>query len=229
MIKINKKGQGLIEVITAIYVIVIGLLSIMNLVVFNIQLGGLNNDILVASNLAREGVEVVRNVRDGNWLSGISWDNNLVFPDDITPLNESNPKNSFYIYNNYLYGSEFSYSILPTGISLAKCMSDQSPICKLGIIKKQGSPNIKFYDILGSNNSSNIESSHFYRIIYINEICLVNADPNNYQEIIKSGFKQHCSSDGYSKIGIQVISSVSWNYSFGTKKIEVEDRFYNWK
>lgn len=32
---------------------------------------------LIASNLAQEGVEIIRNIRDTNWLNGAAFDNNL--------------------------------------------------------------------------------------------------------------------------------------------------------
>src|SRR3989338_965210 len=38
---------------------------------------------IIANNLAREGIEVVRNIRDSNWLGGQDWDNSLVDPGGV--------------------------------------------------------------------------------------------------------------------------------------------------
>ena len=66
-----KKGQGLLETIVAIGVILTGLVSVMTLVISNLT--GAREAALryQAVNLAREGIELVRNKRDSNWLAGI--------------------------------------------------------------------------------------------------------------------------------------------------------------
>lgn len=67
---INQKGQGLLETIVAIGVITVGLVGVFTLVIGNSNRQRENRDRLVGINLAREGVEVVRNLRDSNWLAG---------------------------------------------------------------------------------------------------------------------------------------------------------------
>lgn len=74
-----KAGGGftLIETIVAVGIIVIGMFSALMLInrslfyVSNIQ------DRLVAANLTAEGLEVVRNIRDNNWLQSLSWNSGL--------------------------------------------------------------------------------------------------------------------------------------------------------
>jgi|SRR3989344_2217890 len=77
--RFSQSGFTLMETIVAIGVIVVGLVSALTLVntalfyVFNI------NDRLIATNLAAEGIEVVRNIRDSNWAQGggIAWNSGL--------------------------------------------------------------------------------------------------------------------------------------------------------
>jgi len=61
-------GFTLIEIMAAILVMVIGVLGVFALVPMGITVGGENADRFVASQLALEGLEIIRNIRDTNWL-----------------------------------------------------------------------------------------------------------------------------------------------------------------
>jgi type II secretory pathway pseudopilin PulG len=64
----NKLGFSILEVVVAILIITIGMIGVSSLVIQNIQAQYINKNILVASGLAQEGLELVRNIRDLNWL-----------------------------------------------------------------------------------------------------------------------------------------------------------------
>ncbi len=64
------RGQTLIELLAAFAIIASGLMAVMGLVISNRTLSQANADRLVATNLAREGLELVREMRDSNWLAG---------------------------------------------------------------------------------------------------------------------------------------------------------------
>ncbi len=71
-------GQGLIEVIVAIAIIASGLTAALSLTSTATRGSRVSTKQIVAANLAREGVEVVRNIRDSNWLQGNNWLTGLV-------------------------------------------------------------------------------------------------------------------------------------------------------
>lgn len=73
----NIKGFSLVEVLVVISVMTFGLLGLVSLVKQNIQVQSVNKNFLIASMLSQEGLELVRNIRDENWL-----DENLTGPDD---------------------------------------------------------------------------------------------------------------------------------------------------
>jgi len=81
-LKQNKNGFTLIEVLAAIIVIIVGVVGVLALIQQTITYTALSSSRLVASYLAQEGIEIVRNIRDGNWLeqrtnSAISWTDGL--------------------------------------------------------------------------------------------------------------------------------------------------------
>jgi len=75
----EKKNLGftLIEIMVAISVFSVGILGVYALVPAAIFLGAENSDRFVASQLALEGLEIVRNIRDSNWLEQTNTPSNL--------------------------------------------------------------------------------------------------------------------------------------------------------
>ncbi|MEA3464156.1 MAG: prepilin-type N-terminal cleavage/methylation domain-containing protein [Patescibacteria group bacterium] len=65
----KQPGFSIIEVIAVIFIIAVGLTGILSLIVQNIQAQYINKNALIASQLAQEGLELIRNVRDENWLA----------------------------------------------------------------------------------------------------------------------------------------------------------------
>ncbi|OGE87571.1 MAG: hypothetical protein A3J07_05025 [Candidatus Doudnabacteria bacterium RIFCSPLOWO2_02_FULL_49_13] len=74
----NQIGQSLIETIIAIFVLTTALTTGLSLAIYAFSSSSLTQNEIVAANLAREGIEVVRMMRDSNWLAGdvkgSSWD-----------------------------------------------------------------------------------------------------------------------------------------------------------
>ena len=77
-----KKGFTLLEVLLAIFVITIGVVGVSLAIQQAVSFTAFSTSKLTAIYLAQEGIEVVRNIRDTNWLEertnpGISWDDGL--------------------------------------------------------------------------------------------------------------------------------------------------------
>lgn len=67
-------GFSILEVIIAILIISIGMIGVLSLITQNIQVQYISKNDLIASQLAQEGMELVRNIRDTNWLTaGNDW------------------------------------------------------------------------------------------------------------------------------------------------------------
>lgn len=65
-----QSGQSLIETILAIFILTTTLTAGLGLTIYAFSSSTTSQNEIVASNLAREGVEAVRMMRDSNWLAG---------------------------------------------------------------------------------------------------------------------------------------------------------------
>ncbi|KKQ60318.1 MAG: hypothetical protein US81_C0024G0005 [Parcubacteria group bacterium GW2011_GWE2_38_18] len=70
---INNQGFSIIEVLSVIAIITMGMLGLLSLSTQSIRYQYINKNNLIASQLAQEGIEGVRNVRDNNWKNGATW------------------------------------------------------------------------------------------------------------------------------------------------------------
>lgn len=97
---LNKKNKGftLVETLVALAVVSTALMGVSTLIISNIFNARAVQQNLVAGNLAQEGLEVVRAIRDNDWLSGnnfgdalpdglyrVQWNDLNLRPIDINP------------------------------------------------------------------------------------------------------------------------------------------------
>ena len=87
----TQAGQSLVEMIVALAIILTGLIGALTLTISNLSASGEAGTRVVATNLAREGIDVVRNIRDTNWLKNSSWDDLLYDGADYTAIAVFNP------------------------------------------------------------------------------------------------------------------------------------------
>lgn len=73
-----RQGFTLIEAIVAIGVISVGFVGSLVLISKSSSQSAILKDRVVAAHLAEEGLEVVHNIRDTNWLKGFDWRSGLV-------------------------------------------------------------------------------------------------------------------------------------------------------
>jgi len=73
MFKFNQKGFTLLELLVAIFVIVIGLIAAYKVASYPLSQVSVSMNRLTAAYLAQEGIEIVRNIRDTNWIQGENW------------------------------------------------------------------------------------------------------------------------------------------------------------
>jgi Tfp pilus assembly protein PilV len=118
-------GQGLLEATIAIGVVLVGLIGTVTLTTSSIISSGESENRIVAANLAREGIEAVRVIRDSNWLVGpsLAWDtglNHVSYPGAITKLDPTTLRWSLYFISSTDFSNAFTklYRDTDTGLYL---------------------------------------------------------------------------------------------------------------
>lgn len=71
-------GFTIMEIVVVVFIISLSLTGIMSLVVQNVQVEYINKNMIMASQLVQEGLELVRNKRDNNWLAGSGWKTGII-------------------------------------------------------------------------------------------------------------------------------------------------------
>ncbi|MFA5124511.1 MAG: prepilin-type N-terminal cleavage/methylation domain-containing protein [Patescibacteria group bacterium] len=197
----NQSGQSLIELIVSIAVITIGLFSVWFLFLVNFNAVKESEMRIVAANLAREGVEITKNIRDSNWLRMARnipdetylwlWDRGLgdgVYTVDykggLSEVTANQSGKLFYDADGY-YSAQVSddtsfFSRLITLTSI--CCNDNNP------------EDLKCDDTTYSSPADD------------------GGCPNNTL-----------------KIGININSRVIWTYSGQPRQLTVEDQLFNWR
>lgn len=195
----NQRGQTLLEVIIAIFIMVFGIISIVSLAVMSSAMSRSSTHELVATNIAREGIEVVRNKRDSNWLSIEKGDNINLYDglhnaQDYTAILEFVPG-----------ASDWFFHFQPDNISNnpAKMHLDTDNIY-----------------IQRLNVGITFRETPYRRLISMFPIC-----DNGSEYIVAEG----ASCAAGQQIGIQVISHVQWQESGDTKDKILEEKMYDWK
>lgn len=123
----NRKGFTLIEILVVIFIFSAGILTVYRVIPGIVNITTINSSRVTATYLAQEGIEIVKNVRDGNWLQGAAWNadfspclvpNSCEFDYDCasstTPGEGTNPcfkaySSSHYLKNNNTTGF-FNYN-----------------------------------------------------------------------------------------------------------------------
>lgn len=241
------RGQGLLESIIGIGVILAGTIGAITLVSSTIRAGRTSNNQIVAASLAREGIEVVRTQRDSNWLkiqanedtdsgtSGIQLDTFSGIFDPVGGRHLVVPQLSSvgaWQLRFLQVGGDFS---IDCGFPGRPC----SNVCWLATPA--------MYRQRDACPSGNDQLTVFRRLLEIDPVCREDdspADgvpdvgsaaaerivglPNSSGSGAVDGDGQACAANEI-MVGVRVLSRVQWSEAGGTKRVELEDRLYNWK
>lgn len=216
----QQNGFTLLETIIAIGIILFGLLSILALSTSSLVVSGVSSDEFLATNFAREGMEIVRSVRDSNWLA---------YDTDSTTE-----------WNAGLYATGADYTsivILPTPVSAVQSLGfipdafgDTCPGAGgstydcTAIWYDSTSEGYFQTESLGFDSTVYTETN-FSRLVYTNPICRLDSD-ETVETVITSG---SCAA-GYTQVGADVIVEVQWpGRNNVTSTYSLEEYLYDWK
>lgn len=210
----NKKGQSLVELVIAIGVITVGLFSVWNLFLSNFNGEQESGARILSVNLAREGIEIVKNIRDSNWLA--IENNNSCSHNGFT----SDPCN----WDSGLSGdgSGVIANILSDDVYIdysADTISDSKTR-----IYRDPSPGLYSHDSSG-------QATTYRRLIEMKNICCADTDVNLKCDDFSIDFTVEDTACQILelKVGVDVKSTVSWVIKGQTRQLSVEERLFNWK
>lgn len=161
----SQKGFTLVEILAVIFVIAVGITGVFSLIQTTISSSRLISQQLTATYLAQEGVELVRAVRDTNWLEDrfedTAWDEDLnqgEYQLDYTDLEEGETPEDPAIepYGDYLKldGEGYNYDTgdktrFKRKITVEKLNSDKMKVTAEVFFNFQGAPrSVKSQEIL---------------------------------------------------------------------------------
>lgn len=85
-----KNGFSLLESLIAITVLMVGVSSAIAALNQSVALSPKIKNKVIAAHLAQEGIELVRNIRDNNWIQGLAWNDNLTAGSGCVQYNKNN-------------------------------------------------------------------------------------------------------------------------------------------
>lgn len=95
----NKEAFGIVELVVSLLILSIGITAVMALM-SRIVIAGMRSEASIVSlNLAREGIEAVRNIRDSNWIAGRRWDTGFYNNTDYSGVIIFNPSSRHWEIN----------------------------------------------------------------------------------------------------------------------------------
>lgn len=205
----KQKGQTLIEGMVAIFIIVIGIIGSLVLALSAFSSSVESEEQVKATNFAREALEVVRNIRDTNYLKRVD-DPDINFDTGL----ESSPNNYrarvLFDQNNNAWQLEILYN---TSFDPRNC-----PVGKTCQLFRDESTGV-------FNHDENGIQTNFYRILELNNICRQYVTPGTFYFETDG---QPCD-DGYFKAGISVLVKVLWIENGQERSLTLEDHLLDWK
>ncbi|MBP9748633.1 hypothetical protein KBD18_00350 [Patescibacteria group bacterium] len=203
------RGQGLLEMIIAIGILTTGLLSTMTLTTASLSATKDSETRLVASNLSREGIEVVRSLRDTNWIIGQSWNVGL-----------------FGVGNNRTATLLFAPGVTPawTLDFAVQAVTDPEAAVFLGTAPGSLAEHVYLQGAGGSMPQGTAQTM-YARLLSLFPIC--RNDASGVETVVPG--EQSACAGGETEIGIDVLSTVMWRVKQQQHTVTTEEKMYDWR
>lgn len=204
----DAQGQSMMEGIVAIAILMSAAIAISALAISSIRGGSFSRNEMLATQLAKESIEVARAFRDANAL-----------------YNQAHPTNR-RAWDAGLGIGEFS--ILEFRRNSYEQPELREPLWKLTAVANGGgcvntgrcrlfwNPRHGLY----THEATDGIATSFYRFVQINEIC-------DGHQVLAGG--ETCENLGKKKIGRQLISEVRWTEQKNSRQLRLEEHLYDWK
>lgn len=158
----NKLAFAIIEILVWIFIFSLWLVSIYAIIVSTLRMNDYNSNYIVATSLAKEQIELIKNIRDTNYMN-------------LKPYNLKNPEwtsftsiDKFELWHNYIIENDFlnNIGVKVTDIT-AWFVEWESNIGDMDDYRLcLSSQNLYTYDC----NDWNSKKTNFYRFLYVEEL-----------------------------------------------------------
>lgn len=196
----QRSGQSLLEAVIAIGVILVSTISATTVIVSTIGLGQASENRIVAVNLAREGIEIVRGVRDSNWQK-----------------RSQNETNSFT--GGVIYAWNDSNLAAPTTLA-----DSTTPVAGNNFISNYSASKGMFLDVASGGDYKVYTTGAVYY-----QKCAGSCTASPYSRTITVQYKTETPAGFTAAIPYLLVTSrIDWN-NHGAKTYSAIERLYDWR
>jgi Tfp pilus assembly protein PilV len=197
-------GQSMLEAIIALGIIVTAVSSALTLTTSTIRAEKDSEASITAGNLAREGVEAVRSIRDSNWLAGSAFDASLSSGTDYTGIPVFDPSTNAWTVN---YGAVSAVSDANAKVYRYSTGSGNATV---GLF------------VNAATQPGSTVTTPYSRIVTTDPLC---DNGTGGYTIVTSG--SGCGAA--EKVGMRVTSIVRWTVQTRVHTLSAEERMLNWR
>lgn len=209
-------GQGLLEMIIAIGIILVSLLTTLGLIFVTLHASVVSKNQILARNLAREGIEVVRAIRDTNWLridSGVAaatWNDEL--EESVGPDYTAIPS---FVPTDGTWTLDFDPNETDMEGNLTVVSFNQDT----GVYTQfdPATPPIGF------------DPTNYWRLLRLNPICWERVAGRLEQGTELLVAEGGSCQGNFEQVGVAVQSMVRWKERSNAHDISLTEYLYNWK
>ena len=198
----------MVEAAVALGIIVTAVSSSLTLVMASIRAEKESETDIVAANLAREGIEAVRAIRDSNWLASRPFDSGLVNLGDCTAI----PVFAADKQPDGFWSVDYS----PSGFN-----DDRTEVWRYAPGAQD--PQTEGLFVQALQQPEGTVASGFQRLLTIEEVC-VDTDGTESVSPVCGG----CPAS-QQEIGLRVRSDIRWTVNTRVENMSVEEWLYDWR
>lgn len=231
----HHRGQTLLEAIIAVGVIVISVTAAMTLIVSSIIAGRISQTKVEAANFAREGIEIIRATRDGNWMKRdqniadgtdaiTHWDDDGLQPGYASLGDTTAPDTNgrcFYPLFNVSAPAGNSWILHPVANGVNPCTSlAQDSYPKIYSVRNNSTDPIQYFTQLADPGDCPI-----------GKVCVATTFRRSITVKLVTNEQVTFPTSGATKTlsYLDVVSTVSWDGFVGTSHLVAEERLYDWR
>lgn len=160
------RGFTIIEVMMAVTVLSVGIMGVVSAINYNISVASNAVNRTIAANLAQEGIELVRNIRDTNWITpGNAWDDGGEWETSGVGIKGRGGERAI----KFFCGGASVQNISENNID--DCSPPNGNACQVYIYKNASDNSLCYSDNFGDQDGYSIEKqTGFYRLIKLDRL-----------------------------------------------------------